>query len=153
MHSEMMKGFGGVDGAPHATVREVVAVGKELGVSAAQVALAWLRYRPVPVIPIIGARKLAQVEDNLAQRERDAFAGTTRAAGQSQRRFAGFPARFPGDAASAFVRHRGFGGSDQGAVIEVSAKYLRRSEEADEKMNRYSEHSARMIDWSLGMLV
>jgi len=32
----------------------------------AQVALAWLRYRPVPVIPIIGARKLDQLQDNLA---------------------------------------------------------------------------------------
>ncbi len=65
MHSEMMKGFGSVEEATHATVREVVAVGKELGVSAAQVALAWLRYRPVPVIPIIGARKLSQLEDNI----------------------------------------------------------------------------------------
>ena len=65
MHSEMMKGFGSVPESSHATVREIVAVGKELGVSAAQVALAWLRYRPVPVIPIIGARKLAQIEDNI----------------------------------------------------------------------------------------
>ena len=65
MHSEMMKGFGSVEESVHATVREIVAVGRELGVSAAQVALAWLRHRPVPVIPIIGARKLAQVEDNL----------------------------------------------------------------------------------------
>jgi aryl-alcohol dehydrogenase-like predicted oxidoreductase len=65
MHSEMMKGFGTVEESTHATVREVVAVGKELGVSAAQVALAWLRTRPVPVIPIIGARKLDQIEDNL----------------------------------------------------------------------------------------
>ena len=65
MHSEMMKGFGAVEESAHATVREIVAVGKELGVSAAQVALAWLRYRPVPVIPIIGARKLTQIEDNI----------------------------------------------------------------------------------------
>ena len=65
MHSEMMKGFGSVEDSTHATVREIVAVGEELGVSAAQVALAWLRTRPVPVIPIVGARKLAQVEDNL----------------------------------------------------------------------------------------
>ena len=35
----------------------------------AQVALAWLRYRPVPVIPIIGARKLTQLQDNLASSE------------------------------------------------------------------------------------
>jgi aryl-alcohol dehydrogenase-like predicted oxidoreductase len=32
----------------------------------AQVALAWLRYRTVPVIPIIGARKVSQLQDNLA---------------------------------------------------------------------------------------
>jgi aryl-alcohol dehydrogenase-like predicted oxidoreductase len=32
----------------------------------AQVALAWLRYRDIPVIPIVGARKLSQLEDNLA---------------------------------------------------------------------------------------
>jgi len=65
MHSEMMKGFGGVDETTHGSVREVVAVAQELGVSPAQVALAWLRYRPVPVILIIGARKLPQIEDNI----------------------------------------------------------------------------------------
>jgi aryl-alcohol dehydrogenase-like predicted oxidoreductase len=32
----------------------------------AQVALAWLRYRPVPVMRIIGARKHFQLQDNLA---------------------------------------------------------------------------------------
>jgi aryl-alcohol dehydrogenase-like predicted oxidoreductase len=32
-------------------------------------ALAWLRYRPAPVIPIIGARKLSQLEDNLKSLE------------------------------------------------------------------------------------
>ena len=45
--------------------REVVAVARESGHSPAQVALAWLRQRAEPVIPIIGARKLAQVKDNL----------------------------------------------------------------------------------------
>lgn len=43
----------------------VLALSKKLGVSAAQVALAWLRYAGVPVIPIIGAKKLSQLEDNL----------------------------------------------------------------------------------------
>ncbi len=47
------------------TVREVVAVAGEMGVSPAQVAIAWLLHRPVPVIPILGARKLSQFEDNL----------------------------------------------------------------------------------------
>lgn len=50
-------------------VREVVAIAKEMGITAAQVALAWLRHRSVPVIPIIGARKLAQLEDNLKSLE------------------------------------------------------------------------------------
>jgi aryl-alcohol dehydrogenase-like predicted oxidoreductase len=49
-----------------AVVREVVAVARESGHSPAQVTLAWLRQRPQPVIPIIGARNLAQVKDNLA---------------------------------------------------------------------------------------
>ena len=66
MHSAMMKGFRNMDNSGDATVREVLAVAKELGASPSQVSLAWLRSRPVPTIPIIGARKLAQVEDNLA---------------------------------------------------------------------------------------
>jgi aryl-alcohol dehydrogenase-like predicted oxidoreductase len=47
-------------------VAAVKAVTDEVGHSMAQVALAWLRYRAVPVIPIIGARKLSQLKDNLA---------------------------------------------------------------------------------------
>src|SRR5258706_8896570 len=42
MHSQSREGFGAVEESTHMTVREIVAVGKELGVSAAQVALAWL---------------------------------------------------------------------------------------------------------------
>jgi aryl-alcohol dehydrogenase-like predicted oxidoreductase len=44
---------------------EVVAIAKELGCSPSQVALAWLRHQPGRIIPIVGARTLAQVEDNL----------------------------------------------------------------------------------------
>ena len=65
MDSEMMKGFGSGTDAVHAAVREVAVVAKQLGASAAQVALAWLRTRPVAVIPIIGARRMAQLTDNL----------------------------------------------------------------------------------------
>ena len=45
--------------------RAVIAIAKEIGSSPAQVALAWLRYASVPIIPIIGAKKLSQLEDNL----------------------------------------------------------------------------------------
>jgi aryl-alcohol dehydrogenase-like predicted oxidoreductase len=41
-------------------------VSEQMGRPMAQVALAWLRFRDIPVIPIIGARKLSQVQDNLA---------------------------------------------------------------------------------------
>jgi aryl-alcohol dehydrogenase-like predicted oxidoreductase len=41
-------------------------VSKETGRTKAQVALAWLRFRSVPVIPIVGARKINQLQDNIA---------------------------------------------------------------------------------------
>jgi aryl-alcohol dehydrogenase-like predicted oxidoreductase len=41
-------------------------VSEQTGRSMAQVALAWLRYQTVPVISIIGARKVSQLQDNLA---------------------------------------------------------------------------------------
>jgi len=49
-----------------AIVREVVDVARSLGVSAAQVALAWLRERPGTVVPIVAATKEDQFRDNLA---------------------------------------------------------------------------------------
>jgi aryl-alcohol dehydrogenase-like predicted oxidoreductase len=44
---------------------EVVEVAREVGRSPSQVALRWLLQKPVPSIPILGARKLAQIQDNL----------------------------------------------------------------------------------------
>ncbi|MEO0469004.1 MAG: aldo/keto reductase [Bacteroidota bacterium] len=46
-----------------AIAREVVAIAGELGVSPAQLSLAWILHQGV--IPIIGARKMHQLEDNL----------------------------------------------------------------------------------------
>jgi len=40
-------------------------VSEETGRSMAQVALAWLRCRDIPVIPIVGARRISQLQDNL----------------------------------------------------------------------------------------
>ena len=47
---------------------ELVRMGQDMGMKPHQVALAWLRQRPyrVPIIPIIGARSVSQLEDNLA---------------------------------------------------------------------------------------
>jgi aryl-alcohol dehydrogenase-like predicted oxidoreductase len=66
MNNEMMKSFSRADERSSAIVAEVRAVAKEVGQFPAQVALAWLLHRPVPVIPIVGARRLAQFRDNLA---------------------------------------------------------------------------------------
>jgi len=54
---------------PQRTERVIAAmqrIAAQTGRSMAQTALAWFRYRPVPVIPIIGARRLTQLQDNLA---------------------------------------------------------------------------------------
>lgn len=45
--------------------REVVQIAKEIGCSPAQVAINWVRQKDQVVIPIIGARKLSQIEDSL----------------------------------------------------------------------------------------
>jgi len=66
MSSEMVKEFMPEEQRAKRIVAAVKAVADEVGRSMAQVALAWLRYRPVPVIPIVGARKLPQLKDNLA---------------------------------------------------------------------------------------
>jgi diketogulonate reductase-like aldo/keto reductase len=57
----------------------------------AQVALAWLRYRPVPVIPIIGARKLSQLKDNLASFDLTLTAEQVKALDDASQIEIGFP--------------------------------------------------------------
>jgi aryl-alcohol dehydrogenase-like predicted oxidoreductase len=69
MSGEMMKDFLPEQQRADRVVAAVKSVADEAGRSLAQVALAWLRSRPVPVIPIIGARKLSQLQDNLASFE------------------------------------------------------------------------------------
>jgi aryl-alcohol dehydrogenase-like predicted oxidoreductase len=79
---------------PQRTSRIVAAVrsvADETGRSMAQVALAWLRYRPVPVIPILGARKLSQLQDNLASLELTLSAEQLRTLDEASRIELGFP--------------------------------------------------------------
>src|ERR1700722_1443343 len=66
MNSETMRTFMPEQQRATRIVAAVKIVSEQTGCSMAQVALAWLRYRSVPVIPIIGARKLTQLQDNLA---------------------------------------------------------------------------------------
>jgi aryl-alcohol dehydrogenase-like predicted oxidoreductase len=69
MSGDMMKDFLPEKERADRVVAAVKTVAAATGRSLAQVALAWLRYRPIPVIPIIGARKLEQLHDNLASFE------------------------------------------------------------------------------------
>jgi len=62
----MMKSFLPAKERQDRVVAALQEVSAQTGRPPVQVALAWLRTRPVPVIPIIGARRIAQLEDNLA---------------------------------------------------------------------------------------
>jgi diketogulonate reductase-like aldo/keto reductase len=57
----------------------------------AQIALAWLRYRPLSVIPIIGARKLSQLQDNLASFDLTLSADQLKLLDEASRIELGFP--------------------------------------------------------------
>jgi aryl-alcohol dehydrogenase-like predicted oxidoreductase len=75
-------------------VAAVKKVADEVGRSTAQVALAWLQHRPVPVIPIIGARKLSQLEDNLASLELKLSDAQVKALDEASEIDLGFPHDF-----------------------------------------------------------
>src|SRR5258708_12903766 len=66
MSNEGMKEFLPEEQRATRIISAVKAVSEQVGRSMAQVALAWLRHQTAPVIPIIGARKGSQLQDNLA---------------------------------------------------------------------------------------
>jgi aryl-alcohol dehydrogenase-like predicted oxidoreductase len=90
----MMKSFLPERSRQERIVGALSAVAKETGRSLAQVALAWLRYRDIPVIPIIGARKLVQVEDNLASLNLELSEAQVKALNEASEVELGFPHEF-----------------------------------------------------------
>lgn len=66
MSGDTMKGFLPEKQRADRVVAAVKSVSEQVERSMAQVSLAWLRSRPTPVISIIGARRLEQLQDNLA---------------------------------------------------------------------------------------
>ncbi|MGW5359311.1 aldo/keto reductase [Actinopolymorpha pittospori] len=60
---------GGPSEDEYAVIEAVAAIAAELGTSAAAVSLAWLRARQGTVVPILGARRVEHLEDNLAALE------------------------------------------------------------------------------------
>ena len=91
MNSETMKTFMPEQQRATRVVAAVKIVSEQTGCSMAQVALAWLRYRPVPVIPIIGARKLTQLQDNLANLDLELSAEHLKSLEEASRVELGFP--------------------------------------------------------------
>ncbi len=107
LNTEMMKDFATLGETGQRTIHEVVALAKEMGATPAQVALAWLRHRSVPVIPIIGARKLTQLEDNIKSLEISFSAEQLRRLDEASAVSMGFPHDF---FASEMVRTFAYGG-------------------------------------------
>jgi aryl-alcohol dehydrogenase-like predicted oxidoreductase len=70
-HKDATKRYEGSDERALAAGDAVVALADELGKSPSQVAINWIRQRPggEGIIPLLGARKLAQIEDNLGALE------------------------------------------------------------------------------------
>jgi aryl-alcohol dehydrogenase-like predicted oxidoreductase len=77
-----------------AIVAEVATVARETGRSSAQVALAWLRHRDMPVTPIIGARKIEQLKDNLSSLDLNLTADQRERLATVSRIHMGFPHDF-----------------------------------------------------------
>ncbi len=91
MSTDMLKNFMPEQQRTDRIIAAVKAVSDETGRSMAQVALAWLRYRSVPVIPIIGARKLSQLQDNLASFDLTLSADQLKTLDEASRIELGFP--------------------------------------------------------------
>src|ERR1700730_11337248 len=72
-------------------ISAVKSVSEQTGRPMAQVALAWLRHQTVPVIPIIGARKVSQLQDNLASLDMELSCGQLKSLDGASRIEPGFP--------------------------------------------------------------
>jgi aryl-alcohol dehydrogenase-like predicted oxidoreductase len=91
MNSDMLKEFMPEEQRTARIVTAVKTVADQTGRSMAQSALAWLRSRPVPIIPIIGARKLSQLQDNLGSFDLSLSADHLKALDEASRIDLGFP--------------------------------------------------------------
>ena len=63
--SDEPRRYGGVGEGVNTIARQIVAIADELGVTAGQVATAWVLAQPWPIVPIVGARTEAQLRENL----------------------------------------------------------------------------------------
>jgi aryl-alcohol dehydrogenase-like predicted oxidoreductase len=90
------------------------AVSQQTGRSMAQVALAWLRHQTVRIIPIIGARKVSQLQDNLASLDLQLSAEQLKSLDGASRIEPGFPQRMY---EKEMVRAIRYGGTWEGLLL------------------------------------
>jgi aryl-alcohol dehydrogenase-like predicted oxidoreductase len=91
MTNEGMKDFLPEEQRAVPIISAVKSVSEQTGRSMAQVALAWLRHQTVPVIPIIGARKVSQLQDNLASLDLELSTEQLKTLDEASRIEPGFP--------------------------------------------------------------
>jgi aryl-alcohol dehydrogenase-like predicted oxidoreductase len=91
MTNEGMKEFLPEEHRATRIISAAKAVSEQVGRSMAQVALAWLRHQTVPIIPIIGARKVSQLQDNLASLDLELSAEQLKSLDGPSRIELGFP--------------------------------------------------------------
>src|SRR6266853_849482 len=91
MTNEGMKDFFPEEQRAAPIISAVKSVAEQTGRSMAQVALAWLRHQTAPVIPIIGARRVSQLHDNLASLDLDLSAEQLKSLDGVSRIETGFP--------------------------------------------------------------
>jgi len=94
MNNEARKAFLPEEHRAAPIISALKSVSEQVGRSMAQVALAWLRHRTVPVIPIIGARKVPQLRDNLASLDLELSAEQIEIPGWSKPNRARFPPEY-----------------------------------------------------------
>src|SRR5437879_2243331 len=91
MTNEGMKEFLPEEQRAAPIISAVKSVSEQTRRSMAQVALAWLRHQTVPVIPIIGARKVSQLQDKLASLDLELSAEQLKSLDGASRIDLGFP--------------------------------------------------------------
>jgi aryl-alcohol dehydrogenase-like predicted oxidoreductase len=91
MSNEGMKEFLPEEQHAMRIISALKAVSEQVGRSMAQIALAWLRHQTVPIIPIMGARKVSQLQDNLASLDLELSAEQLKSLDAASRIDLGFP--------------------------------------------------------------
>jgi len=104
----MLQAAGRVDARVVAIADAVKATADEMGVTSAQVAIAWTLANPAVVSPLVGARTMRQYEDNIAALGVSLDAAQLERLDAASRTPLGFPHDF---LASPFIRHGLTGGT------------------------------------------